>query len=76
MIDGSILGSLLSHRPQHALHDLAPVHLLKRLVPFRDRPDAADDGFDIELPAREQRDDPLPDRPVVAEANMPIFMAI
>ena len=58
------------NRPQHALHDFALVHLLEGFVPFGDGPDAADDGLHVELSAGEQRDDALPDGPVVAEAAL------
>jgi len=55
---------------QNAFHDFATVHFFEGIVPFGDGPDAADDGFDIELPAAEQSDDALPDGPVVTEAAL------
>ena len=66
--------SYFTLRFQHRLDDAAGVHLLEGLVPFAERPDAADDRFDVQQARREQSDDALPDRPVVAEASLQRWM--
>ena len=55
-------------RLDHRFDDLAGVHRLERLVPIGQRPNAADDLADVQLPGGEQPDHPFPDGPVVTEA--------
>src|SRR5512134_3427696 len=57
-------------RGQDGLDDLAPLHLLEAGLPVLKGEDTADERGDVERFRAEERDHPLPDRPVVAEAAL------
>ena len=46
------------------------MHFVEGLVPVAKGPDATDDGADVELTARKESEDALPDWPVVAETAL------